>query len=155
MLVVIKTALASDVATAPSVNKIFSNAFHHSESDEEAAFWLGTASARCSTAAYIASNLNNTISQTKGLENNDFIGGENSEFWDTLDEAAQGASLAMFKASGQSPQEASQSLRSLLYMSEQLYRKQFLETNADGLPDLKLFEADLNDCKDFFSQNYN
>ena len=42
----------------PTVNYIFGNAYYRSDSNPEAAFWLGVAIARCNAAASLASELN-------------------------------------------------------------------------------------------------
>lgn len=146
-------AALEDDAAIPSVNLIFSNAYYKSSTNEEAAFWLGTATARCSAAADMAVKLNDGMNSLYGSARKGYFGDETPTYWLDLGKIAENASITMLKTSGQSKKDAQENFHKITIMSNELYLHQLRQIGDDGLPNWTMFRADLADCKAFFSQN--
>ena len=146
-------AALEDNAAIPSVNLIFSNAYYKSSTNEEAAFWLGTATARCSAAADLAVKLNDGMNSLYGSARKGYFGDETPNYWLDLGKIAENASITMLETSGQSKNDARENFHKITIMSNQLYLHQLRQIGEDDFPNWTMFRADLSDCKAFFSQN--
>lgn len=148
----IDIGFAKDENTVPDVNHIFGNAYFRSESDQEAAFWMGVASSRCYAAAEVAISMNNRMVELYGDKQKGYFGGYSNSIWADVLQRAKGFSEVAFSENVAKDEALSQ--RDKVYeMSKQLYILQFQKITNEGYPDWAMFEQDLQDCMAFFYQD--
>ena len=144
----------SDEKTFPSVNDIFSNAYFGNGDLEDKYFSIGTGTTRCSAASEMAFNLNQRADQIFGSDLKEYIGGEPPSYWNKLSIRAEDIALFTLKNSGLNEADSHKEFEITYDMSIRLYVFLMSETDDQGMPNIRMLEQDLLDCKAFFSQDF-
>ena len=145
----------ASIRDAPTVNHIFGNAYYRSDNNSEAAFWLGVATARCSAASSLASELNQGMEELFESKRKGYFGNRPPAFWDDLSYRSKHASIAMLEHFEQSHDKATSHFETIFEMSNKLYLAQLNMIDGSGLPNWSMLTSDLSDCADFFMQDSN
>ena len=145
----------STLLDAPTVNHIFGNAYYRSDNNSEAAFWLGVATARCSAAGSLASELNRNMEELFESKRKGYFGNRPPAFWDDLSYRSKQASIVMLEHFEQSHDKAISHFETIFEMSKKLYLAQLNMIDKNGFPNWIMLTSDLDDCSDFFMQDKN
>ena len=145
----------STLLDAPTVNHIFGNAYYRSDNNSEAAFWIGVATARCSAASSLASELNKGMEELFESKRKGYFGNRRPAFWDDLSYRSKQSSIVMLEHFEQSHDKAISYFETIFQMSNNLYLAQLNMIDESGLPNWSMLTSDLSDCADFFMQDSN
>ena len=145
----------TSILDTPTVNHIFGNAYYRSDNNSEAAFWLGVATARCSAAGSLASELNRDMEELFESKRKGYFGNRPPAFWDDLSYRSKQASIVMLEHFEQSHDKAISHFENIFEMSNKLYLAQLNMIDESGLPNWSMLTSDLSDCAEFFMQDSN
>ena len=143
------------ILDAPTVNHIFGNAYYRSNNNSEAAFWLGIATARCSAASSLASELNQGMEELFKSKRKGYFGNRPPVFWDDLSHRSKLSSIVMFEHVEHKRDKAIIHFETIFEMSNKLYLAQLNMIDKNGFPNWIMLTSDLDDCSDFFMQDKN
>ena len=136
------------------MNDIFSNAYFGNSDLEDKYFSIATGTARCSAASEIAFNLNQRAYEIFGSDLKKHIGGEPPNYWNNLSIRAEDIALFTLKNSGLNETDSLKEFQITYDMSTGLYIFLMNKIDDQGMPDIRMLEQDLLDCKAFFSQDF-
>ena len=143
------------ILDAPTVNHIFGNAYYRSDNNSEAAFWLGIATARCSAASSLASELNLGMEELFKSKRKGYFGNRPPVFWDDLSHRSKQSSIVMLEHVEHNIDKAIIHFKTIFEMSKKLYLAQLNMIDENGFPNWVMLTSDLDDCSDFFMQDKN